>query len=96
VTLCDVHWGSHGCDLPAGHEAAGVDHRCGEAGDECSELRVPARPRFEPTLIRQRTYVQAPDGEWQPDEWTDWRDFPFAFRLDGDAPLTPTVATPRQ
>lgn len=92
MTLCDVFWGSHGCDLPAGHEAAGVDHRCGEAGDECSEFRVPPRPAYDPTEIRQRTFEQTADGEWEPVGWTEWRPFPFGFRLDGTDPLTPTVS----
>lgn len=31
---CRVYWGSHGCCLPRGHEAMGIDHFCECAWDD--------------------------------------------------------------
>ena len=93
MTLCDVMWGSHGCDLPAGHEAAGTDHRCGDADDPCSELRV---LRSGSTGIRHALFAPAdtPYGHAWTGEWSPWQPFPYAFRLDGTDPLPPTVVPP--
>lgn len=28
MSRCDVYWGSHGCELPKGHEKIGLPHVC--------------------------------------------------------------------
>lgn len=68
---CNLFWGSHGCDLPEGHEG---DHTCGSRDPEgiCSQFRfvhpdsMKGEVRFY-YLTDPRTW-----GEWKPD-WTAYR-----------------------
>lgn len=84
---CFVFWGSHGCDLPAGHEGV---HVCGSGPDPCSEFiidRGSQRPFDEDSLpghARYRLLTQDGDDE----EWSEWLDsrafLYFPYNADHD------------
>lgn len=73
ASWCNLYWGSHGCDLPPGHEGV---HQCGEPDHEgiCSQFEVTKEDPSDRINIEGRVryrYVGVANGD---EEWSKWLD----------------------
>ena len=82
-STCDTYWGSHGCDLPVGHDSEQEHpvHECSipdydEEGDVTGKLVCSEAQYVDEETIRNRFRTQ--DGLW-----TDWQEIKLElFRMD--------------
>jgi hypothetical protein len=72
--LCNLYWGSHGCDLVEGH--AGTIHECGSRDEEgpCCQYNEAADPE------RRARWPEEFDAKDNVTTWGDWAPFSQAFR----------------
>lgn len=70
-TTCDLWWGSHGCDLPAGHTEEA--HQCGSTDEDgpCSEFIETPEPAGR---------IRWAEGDEEELTWSEWMDGPGCFR----------------
>jgi hypothetical protein len=70
--LCNYFWGSHGCDMLAGHEAVtGPIHTCGTRDEDgvCCQYDESAAPEHRVRFL-----------EGEPDEWALWGRYSEGWR----------------
>lgn len=60
---CDIYWGTHGCDLDAGHYGV---CQCGSRNDPCSQFRITGATSEDGFVPGEKRHALIEGG------WSEW------------------------